>query len=65
MDIILLVRLAITLTFLMLAAGGPVCIVLLRSFIKRYMVAHEALEVRNRALEARVKVLEARMPGEH
>lgn len=52
MDIlILLIRIAIVLTFLILAAGGPYAIVLLRRFIKRYMVAHAALEARVQMLE--------------
>lgn len=46
MDIIILVRLAITLTFLILAAGGPYAIILLRRFIRRYTVAHEELRIR-------------------
>lgn len=52
MDIlILLIRIAIVLTFLILAAGGPYAIVLLRRFIKRYTVAHADLETRVQALE--------------
>lgn len=49
--LIILLRLAITLTFLILAAGGPYAIILLRRFIRRYATAHEALEVRVEALE--------------
>ena len=46
-------RVAVTLTFLILAAGGPYAIIQLRQFIRRYRTAH-------RALEARVEVLERR-----
>lgn len=52
MDVItLLVRLVITLTFLILAAGGPYAIWQLRSFITRYVAAHKILEARVEALE--------------
>lgn len=51
MLIIILVRVAIGLTFLILASGVPYALFRLRRFIVRYEVAH-------RALEARVEVLE-------
>lgn len=51
MLIIALIRLAITLTFLILAAGGPYAIILLRRFIRRYAVAHEVLALRVKRLE--------------
>lgn len=52
MDIvILLVRISVTLTFLILAAGGPYAIIQLRKFIKSYRTAHLALEARVEALE--------------
>lgn len=65
MDIIVLVRLAITLTFLILAAGGPYAIILLRRFIRSYTAAHVELELRTTTLERRVTLLERRMepPG--
>lgn len=47
----ILIRIAITATFLILAAGGPYAIILLRRFIVRYAVAHAALEARVAALE--------------
>lgn len=50
-----LVRLAIGLTFLMLAAGGPYAIIQLRRFIRRYSVAHATLEARVLALERQKK----------
>lgn len=52
MDIaVLLIRSAIALTFLILAAGGPYAIIELRSFIKTYKAAHTLLEKRVKALE--------------
>lgn len=51
-------RLAITLTFLILAAGGPYALIMLRRFIRRYTVAHQTLE-------KRVTALEEREEGEH
>lgn len=61
MLIITLIRIAITLTFLILAAGGPYAIILLRRFIRRYDVAHRVLEADHKALETRVSVLERRL----
>lgn len=49
--LIFLIRLAITLTFLILAAGGPYAILQLRRFIRNYMTAHKILEARVEALE--------------
>ena len=51
MDVLILVRIILTLTFLILAAGGPYAILLLRRFIRRYTVAHVELELRVAALE--------------
>lgn len=58
MLIIILIRIAITLTFLILAAGGPYAIIQLRRFIRQYGVAHRALEADHKALETRVAALE-------
>lgn len=49
--LIIFLRVAITLTFLILAAGGPYAIWQLRRFIRRYALAHKALELRVAALE--------------
>ena len=46
-------RVAVTLTFLILAAGGPYAIIQLRQFIRRYRTAHRELETRVEALERR------------
>lgn len=48
---ILFLRIAITLTFLILASGGPYAIVLLRRFIRQYGAAHKILEARVESLE--------------
>lgn len=53
MLIVTLVRIAITLSFLILAAGGPYAIIALRRFIRRYTTAHQLLEARVAALEKR------------
>lgn len=50
--IILLVRWAIFLSFLILVIFGPVAFVQLRNFIKRYGLSHEELKERVRLLEA-------------
>lgn len=60
MLIITLVRVATTLTFLILASGGPYAIWQLRRFIVRYTIAHEALRARVEALEHRLDQLEGR-----
>ena len=41
---ILFLRIAITLTFLILAIFGPVALTKLTRFIRRYTVAHEAMQ---------------------
>jgi hypothetical protein len=51
MDIILLLRIFITLTFLILAIGGPIAILQLRRFIKLYNIRIDALERRVSKLE--------------
>lgn len=61
MDIVLLVRLAITFTFLMLAAGGPYAVIKLSRFIRRYTVAHEALKAGHEALRAEHEALKSRV----
>ncbi len=52
MDIILVLRVLITLTFLILAVGGPVAIVQLRRFIRLHYRKHAELEARVTRLEA-------------
>ncbi len=64
MDIILILRILITLTFLILAVGGPVAIWQLRRFIALYYTKHGVLEVRLTALEQRIRKLEP-FDGEH
>ena len=49
--LIIFLRIAITLTFLILAAGGPWALYQLNRFIKRYVTAHEVLKARVAALE--------------
>lgn len=63
--LILFLRIAITLTFLILAAGGPWALIKLSRFIRRYTAAHEALKsdhgklkTDHEALKMRVAVLE-------
>lgn len=56
MLVTLLIRVAVTLTFLILALGGPYAIILLRRFIKHYTVAHEALKERVRFLERQLGI---------
>lgn len=51
MDITMLVRILIVLTFLILAAGGPYALIKLRNFILSYAAAHKALEQRIQTLE--------------
>ncbi len=58
MDIILILRIFITLTFLILAIGGPVAIIQLRRFIAVYALAHKVLEARIESLERRVSALD-------
>lgn len=59
MDWVIFARVSLTLTFLILAAGGPVAIILLRRFMARYMAAHKILESRVEAIERRLQI------GEH
>ena len=59
MDIILILRIFITLTFLILAVGGPVAIVQLRRFTRLYQLRHGELQVRIEALERRIKKVES------
>lgn len=54
-DSILLVRIAITLTFFILAAGGPYALMKLRRFILFYTERHTALELRVQALERQIQ----------
>ncbi len=58
MDIILILRVLITLTFLILAVGGPVAIVQLKRFTTLYYRKHAELQARMDALERRVTRLE-------
>lgn len=53
-----LVRVAITLTFLILAAGGPYAIIQLRRFIRHYITAHKLLKAEVDALKTRVDRME-------
>ena len=59
MDILLVLRLLITLTFLILAAGGPYAIVQFRRFIIVYTQRHVALELRVAALEREIQEMHA------
>jgi predicted PurR-regulated permease PerM len=54
MDIILVLRIFITLTFLILAIGGPVAIWQLRRFIALYNIRIDALERRVSKLESSI-----------
>jgi hypothetical protein len=58
MDIVTFVRVATTLTFLMIAAFGPYAIVKLNRFIKRYTVAHSELEKRTERIEKHLGLTE-------
>jgi hypothetical protein len=58
MDIIFIIRILITLTFLILAVGGPVAIWQLRRFIALYSIRQGELQVRIDALERRVARVE-------
>lgn len=51
MDTILVLRIMITLTFLILAVCGPIAIYMLRKFIKEYIVSHAVLVARVTVLE--------------
>lgn len=56
--IILALRAAISLTFLILAVGGPYALHKLNRFIKAYVVSHGNLVARVEAIERRVTRLE-------
>ncbi len=56
MLIIIFIRIAITLTFLILAAGGPYAIIQLRRFIRRYVAAHESLKSRVSVIERQLHI---------
>ena len=58
MVLILILRIFITLTFLILAVGGPIAIIQLRRFTAVYALAHKALEARIESLERRVSALD-------
>ena len=60
MDAILLIRIMITLTFLILAVCGPIAIYMLRKFIKEYMVSQAVLTMRVAAIEKALNIT----PGE-
>jgi hypothetical protein len=60
MTIIVLVRLAIWLTFLLLVVEGIAAIVWATRFSKNYVLKHRELEVRVEGLERRM-----RLPEEH
>jgi hypothetical protein len=60
MDTLLLIRIMITLTFLMLAVCGPIAIYQIRKFIQVYMVSHAALVARVAVLERALDIT----PGE-
>ncbi len=51
MDIILFIRIMVTLTFLILAVCGPIAIFQIQKFIKLYLVRHNELLLRVTALE--------------
>lgn len=51
MNIVLVTRIAVTLTFLILAAGGPYAIILLQRFIRHDKAAHDELRDRVKAIE--------------
>jgi hypothetical protein len=54
MDIIIALRIAITLTFLILAVGGPIAIWQLRTFTALYYLKHRELQARVEQLEQRL-----------
>lgn len=72
--LIFFIRLAITLTFLILSCGGTWALIKLNKFILQYRTAHKILEnsvdqyrTENKLLEQRIEVLEQKMksPEEH
>lgn len=56
MDIVTLVRIAVTLTFLILAMGGPYAIRKLSTFIREYKTAHNALRQRVQVIEKQLGI---------
>jgi hypothetical protein len=54
--LLLFLRLAITATFLILAAGGPWALIKLSRFIRRYAVAHQALKLRVQIIEKQLGI---------
>ena len=59
-DIILVVRILITLTFLILAVGGPYAILKLNKFIKLHLLLHGEQSRRMDMIERRLTKLETR-----
>jgi hypothetical protein len=55
MDIILIIRILITATFLILAVFGPLAFFLMRRFIRQYGIAHGELSARVLLLEQHMK----------
>lgn len=53
---ILFLRIAITLTFLILAIFGPIAFAQLSTFIRTYKVAHETLKARVTAIEKQLGI---------
>ncbi len=62
MDIILFIRIMVTLTFLILAVCGPIAIFQIQRFIKLYLIKHNELLLRVTALE---RALHIAPPLEH
>ncbi len=58
MTLVLVLRILITLTFLILAVGGPVSIIMLRRFIIRYIAAQDILQAQVDSISRRVERLE-------
>lgn len=58
MLIVILVRVAIWLTFLLLTAEGIAAIVWARRFSRNYVIRHKELEVRIDSLERRMQLTE-------
>ncbi len=64
MDIILFIRIVITLTFLILAVCGPIAIFQIQRFVKLYVIKHEELIMRVSALERALHITPIDPPGE-
>jgi hypothetical protein len=62
LDLVLILRIFITLTFLILAVGGPIAIMQLRRFARVYYIQQGELKVSIEALERRVARLEPSAP---